>query len=154
MSEQPTEQLTGSEDTVTVLGKIGPRVQATDGIDVADHYAIGQAEAATLLHRIYPRQLPTFTGPAAQVVRWATAKLAAARILDILRASLDTVSETPERLRASAYADLTGPLPGYPADADLDDDGQPIPDPAGPDGPRVGHGAPCSAFPDPVPWLW
>ena len=155
MSEQPPDTPTASDaDVITVLGKIGPRVQATEGINVPEHYAIGHAEAATLLARTYPRQVPTFRGPAAEVVRWAVAKLAAARILDILRASLDTVSETPERLRASAQADLTGPLPGYPAGSDLDNDGQPLPTPPGSDGPRVGFDAPGSLFPDPYPWGW
>ncbi len=158
MSETPPDETVTTtwasrDDVIAVLGNLGPRIAATSSVNLDEHLAIGHAEARSLLARTYVKGLPTWRGPALEVVRWAVAKLAAARVLDILRASLDTTSELPERLRASAHGDLTGALPGYPAGADLDDDGQPLP-PRPAAGPKLGYGAPGSAFPDPAVWPW
>jgi hypothetical protein len=101
-------------DVVVVLGKIGPRIETAGTVNLGSHLSIAHTEALDRLHVAYGRTLPVWAGDGLESVRWAEAKLAAAAVLDILRASLDTAAEIPERLRRSAWAVLDGGVPGYP----------------------------------------
>lgn len=107
------------EDVVVVLGKIGPRVLANETVDLAEHLSIANVDVREYLRRAYPRGVPTFTPEGLTTLRWAEARIAAAAVLDILRASMPTdVAEVPERLRASAFATLAGGVPGSPVGDD------------------------------------
>lgn len=107
-------------DVRVVLGPMGS-VIPTDileeaGVDVEEHIAAAHGEVLDRLADTYGPTLPTVTLAATPdaflVVRWAEAKICAADILDILRASMDTESEIPERLRRSAWDTLARGLPG------------------------------------------
>lgn len=112
MSE-PTEPYTTDADVKLVLGKIatGARLDQA-GIDVAAMIPAAHVEVLDKLTEVYGPTLPDVTGDALETVRWAEARICAANILDILRASLDTVSDIPERLRRSAWDTLGRGLPG------------------------------------------
>lgn len=124
MSEPPvTTDLTewaNIADVYSTLGKLGPKVkEAADNgrFEAEAHLSAARAEAFTRLEHVYGVggvPSPEAESPALEVVRWAVARIAAANILDILRASLPDVSELPERLRRTAWASLDGALPGFP----------------------------------------
>lgn len=143
----PPPTWAGEEDVFDTLGKVGPKVKAATEagrFDTAAQLAAAHVEAYTRLEGVYgvgrvPAPVADSVGH--EVLRWAVARLAAANILDILRASLPDVSELPERLRRTAYATLDSPVPGFP--------------PGGNPGTPAAWGAPFSTaggvsqFPDP-----
>jgi hypothetical protein len=104
-------------DVRTVLGKLGSRLPAE--VDVDAFLAMAEAVTGDRLAELYGPAGPDLTGQpiATEVVRWATAKRAAADVLDVLRASVD-VSDLPERLRKAATEALAGGLPGLPLGTD------------------------------------
>lgn len=142
-----TAPFADADDVRLVLGPIGSLVP-TDvlteaGIVVADHIPRAHAETLDKLTEVYGPVLPTIAGDALEAARWAEASLCAANILDILRASLDTESEIPERLRRSAWDTLGRYLPGLrPGDAT----GTPVPEWSGP---AHSSSTPVSNFPNP-----
>jgi hypothetical protein len=131
--------------TLGAIGATAPTdALAEAGIDVAAMLPRAHTETLDKLVEVYGPTLPTITGDALEAARWAEASLCAANILDILRASLDTDSEIPERLRRSAWDTLGRGLPGLRPG-----------DPAGPDLPtwtaQPAHSSatPVSNFPNP-----
>lgn len=150
MSETPpdaAELYASPDDVVAVLGKLGPRVAATESVSIDDQLAIAHADVVDRLHAVYGRTLPQFVPVGLESIRWATARLAGAAILDILRAAMPSdAAEVPERLRASAWSTLDGGVPGSPV-------GDPVPGPpAGatdPGLPLWSSAAPGSNFDDP-----
>jgi hypothetical protein len=145
----PSEPWATDVEVKTTLGKIGSRVEAA-GIDIDAHISRAHSQAVDRLVKVYAtRTLPAFTGDALEAAKWAEAQLAAANILDILRASLDSVSDLPERLRASAWETLDAGLPGFrPGDPTPGADDPPFPpETAGSSGRH--SAAAASAFPDP-----
>lgn len=147
---EPTPEYATVPDVVLALGALGPRVEATPSVDLASHLSMAHAEVLDRLADAYgTRTLPVFTGDAMEAARWAEARIAAANVLDILRASLTDVSDVPERLRRSAWATIDGGLPGFrPGDPDPGSTPPPkFPEDIGV--PRVSSCAPGSNFPDP-----
>lgn len=134
-------------DVRTVLGKLGNRLP--DEIDVEAFLAMSDAVTGDRLAELYGPVGPVLDGQpiATEVVRWATAKRAAADVLDILRASVD-VNDLPERLRKAATEALAGGLPGLPLGSDSS---ATVPG-ASSIGPRIGDYAPGSYFDDLDPY--
>jgi hypothetical protein len=129
MTETPPDVVTYAavEDVRAVLGKLGDRPGLPD-LEV--HLAMAHADVVDRLSDVYGPTLPTWRPVAAEAVRWAEAKIAAASVLDILRAALDDASRVAEELRASAYATIAGGLPGQrPGDAtpELEEGQSPVP---------------------------
>jgi hypothetical protein len=112
----PTEPFASDEDVRLVLGPMGSTtpsdILTEAGIDVEEQIPRAHAETLDKLTEVYGPVLPTIAGDALEAARWAEASLCAANILDILRASLDTDSEIPERLRRTAWDTLGRYLPG------------------------------------------
>lgn len=138
-------------DIVAVLGKIGPRLPAE--IAVATFGAIAHAETVDRLGEVYGDNVPAFTGNALEAVRWAEAKLAAAEILEALRASLPDVGETPVRLRQSAERTLSSTIPGAPAGGGTATDASGAAVAYGPT-PLARNNAPGSLIVDPYSEAW
>lgn len=107
-----------TEDVQLVLGKLGPRLPAE--IDLDAFLAMAESATGDRLAELYGPEGPDLTGQAiaTEVVRWATAKRAAADVLDVLRVSVDVGSDLPERLRKAATDALAGGLPGLPLGTD------------------------------------
>lgn len=146
----PLPEWSSEQDVYDTLGKLGPKVKdAADGgrFDTGAQLEAARAEAVTRLEVLYgvggvpnPEE-----GAGFEVIRWAVARLAAANVLDILRASLPDVSELPERLRRTAWATLGDGIPGFPPGG-------------GPDTPGrrttpLGSAGGVSQFPDPYATL-
>lgn len=143
----PATQYAEPSDVVAVLGKMGPRIEAAETVSIPDQLAIAHTDVVDRLHSIYGRSLPEFSPVGRESVRWAVARLAAAAILDILRASMPSdVAEVPLRLRQSAWATIDGGVPGSPVG-----DAVPGPPPGVTDTglPLWSSRAPGSNFPDP-----
>lgn len=135
-------------DVKLTLGKIGTGTRLADaGVNVAQMIPAAHAEVLDKLVEVYGPTLPTIApaSDAFEAARWAEARICAANILDILRASLGDESDIPERLRRSAWDTLARGLPGMrPGDSPVDGgtvtwSGQP----------RIGSSMPVSNFPDP-----
>lgn len=139
-------------DVRNVLGTIATRLPAwLDDDKIGEFLSIAHAEILSRLWEVYPATIPTFTGPGADVLRYAEAKLAGAEILEALRVNLPDLGEAPDRLRESVERTLAGGVVGYPpGSVDVDDDGDPdTPGVSSTPGPRVSSFTPLSAFPDP-----
>jgi hypothetical protein len=145
----PPSPWTSPADVVFVLGKLGPRVQANTDIDLDAFVSAAHAEALDRLADAYgTRTLPAFAGDALTVLRWAEAQLAAADVLDMLRATLgDDQAEVPERLRRSAWAKLDGGVPGFRPGDPAPADG--VTYPTWTSSPAHSSSTPVSNFPDP-----
>lgn len=131
------------EDVRVALGNLGNRLPAT--IDLDGHLGMAHAVVVDKLTDAYPGEIPTFTGPGLDVVRWAEARIAAADILDILRASTTTDSPVAETLRQTAYDTLDRGVPGFRPGGPTTTPGT-TPMPARP---RVSHVATTTVFADP-----
>jgi hypothetical protein len=139
-------------DVHTALGKLGNRPGLPD---VDKHLAMAHAEVLDLLGDVYGATIPDpFRPIAAEALRWAEAKLAAAAILDILRAAYPDESAVAAQLRESALATIRGGLPGQrPGDTS----GSVTPPPgSGPVTlvPRLATEPPVSNFADPYAELY
>lgn len=137
-----------ADDVRLVLGKLGSRLPAEIDVDAF----LGMSESATgdRLAELYGPAGPDLSGQAiaTEVVRWATAKRAAADILDVLRVSVDVGADLPERLRKAAADALAGGLPGLPLGTD---NASSVPGASGV-APRISDYAPGSYFDDLDPY--
>lgn len=149
MSETPPEAsphadpYASDEQVRVVLGGLADRLPAT--ISLEQRRAMAHAEVLERLVGTYGT-LPSaqWRPEALLAVQWAEAKIAAADILDIIRATRSDDSAVADKLRASAYATLGRALPGQP----IADDGSTTPPVAPlPYVPRSTGGA--SVFADP-----
>lgn len=132
-------------DVRIVLGALGSRPGLPD---IDPRLSMAHAEVLDRLSDVYGPTLPVWRASAAEAVRWAEAKLAAADLLDVLRATRDDDSTVAEKLRASAYATISGGLPGQrPGDASTSPDTPPGATP--PTLPLLSSTATLSNFPDP-----
>ncbi len=100
-------------DARTAIGPLGSRLPA--GLDLASHRAMAYAEIRGRLADLYPQGVPTFTSEGLSALRWAEAKLAAASVLEVLRASSADVGDVPSALRRSVEETLSGGIVGSPA---------------------------------------
>lgn len=135
-------------DVRLLLGKIGGRLPAE--VDVATFRSIAHADVLDRLGDAYGGTVPTLNAgsDALEAARWAEAKVAAAEILETLRASLPDLGEAPEQLRTSAYATLSRGLPGLlpGGGTTTGPDGSPV---ATSPRPQVSSFTPVSLFEDP-----
>lgn len=136
------------DDVRNVLGSLRDRLPTW--VDLPAFREVAYATTLEKLGQAYPAGIPTFDGAAADVVRFAEAKYAAAEILDALRVNLPADSQDqPDRLRASADEALAGGVVGYlPAPADQLPP-SPAEDPPVSRMPVASSWTPFSAFPDP-----
>lgn len=109
----PTARYASDGDIRLALGKLGNRLPAE--IDVAVFGSMAHADLLGRLADTYPAGVPAFASSpdAVEAVRWAEARLAAAMILDVLRAAFD-VGDTPGKLRESVRDTLDGGIVGFP----------------------------------------
>lgn len=152
MTETPPAVVTyaGADDARAALGPVGNRLPTW--VDLDTRLRIAHAEVTDRLVDVYGHTLPTFTGDALEVLRWAEAKLAASDVLLLLRAMLtDSDSAVATELRASALATLAGGVPGFRPPGPTDSGGSPTPGPDGTvsAGPRVSNAHTMSVFEDP-----
>jgi hypothetical protein len=135
------------DDVRLALGPLGGRLPV--GFDVDRHLRRAHAEVLDELGTVYRAGVPTFTGDGAEAARFAEANVAAANILDALRAHLGDVSQLATDLRAAAARTVTGGVPGFPVDA-----GPTVPGTTSrPAVPQVSHVARVSVFGDPYAHL-
>lgn len=147
LTSTPTNPFASAADVRLVLGKIGNGTRLEQaGIDVEKMLPAAHVEVLDRLTEVYGPTLPEVVGDSLEVCRWAEAKLCAAGILDILRASLDTVSDIPERLRRSAFDTLGRSLPGL-RPGDSTEPGEPVVTWSG--SPMSGSSTAISNFPNP-----
>lgn len=111
---------------------LGTRLPSS--VDVPAHLGMAHARILDRLRHVYGNgnggTLPVFAGDGLEVIRWAEAKLAASSILSTLLVSLPEASrEAVVQLRAEAFGDLDGGVPGYaPGATPVDPDGVPSDD--------------------------
>lgn len=133
-------------DVTNALGTIGNRLPSWVTVETFRNMA--NAEILDRLARVYPDGIPTFEGPALEVVKYAEAKLAAAEILEAIRVNLPDLGDAPDRLRTSAYDAIGDGVVGYPPGS-ADTGSTSTPGQTSTPGPRVSSFTPLSAFPDP-----
>ncbi len=100
-------------DVRVALGSLG-KVLPT-GFDLPAHRGMAFAELQGRLADLYPSGLPAFTIAGTAALRWAEAKLTAASVLEVLRASSADVGDVPAALRRSVEETLSGGIVGSPA---------------------------------------
>ncbi len=100
-------------DVRVALGPLGTRLPAQ--IDLPSHRAMAFAEIQGRLADLYPNGFPAFTIAGTAALRWAEAKLTAASVLEVLRASSADVGDVPAALRRSVEETLSGGIVGSPA---------------------------------------
>lgn len=135
-------------DVRNQLGAVASRLPTW--VDLEANRAIANADVLDRLSRVYPNGIPAFTGPGADVVKFAEARLAAAETLEQIRVSLPDLGDTPDRLRTAAYDSLADGVVGYPPGSEtIPDDPETGSTATTTPGPRVSSFTPLSVFPDP-----
>lgn len=144
-----TARYASDADVRLALGKLGNRLPAE--VNIAAFGSMAHADLLGKLADVYPAGLPDFTssGDAVEAVRWAEARLAAAEILDVLRAAYPDVGETPSKLRESVASTLDGGIVGFPPGSTAVDDGSGGSVVATSSAPLASSNAPSSLFIDP-----